>query len=83
MDARLSEATESENVEANALFGNSEDLLAICGSRSYVFSSVRPQLSGCYHRFVFLDKEILRQYPPETHTPRAEAPRRATQRERL
>jgi hypothetical protein len=27
--------------------------------------------------------EILRQYPPETHTPRAEAPRRATQRERL
>jgi hypothetical protein len=33
--------------------------------------------------FFFLDKEILRQYPPETHTPRAEAPRRATQRERL
>jgi hypothetical protein len=31
----------------------------------------------------FWDKEILRQYPPETHTPRAEAPRRATQRERL
>jgi hypothetical protein len=33
--------------------------------------------------FFFSDKEILRQYPPETHTPRAEAPRRATQRERL
>jgi hypothetical protein len=28
-------------------------------------------------------KEILRQHPPEAHTPRAEAPWRATQRERL
>jgi hypothetical protein len=28
-------------------------------------------------------KEILRQHPPEAHTTRAEAPWRATQRERL
>jgi hypothetical protein len=36
-----------------------------------------------YFFFFFGYKEILRQYPPETHTTRAEAPRRATQRERL
>jgi hypothetical protein len=33
--------------------------------------------------FFFLHEEILRQHPPEAHTPRAEAPWRATQRERL
>jgi hypothetical protein len=33
--------------------------------------------------FLFGYKEILRQHPPEAHTPRAEAPCRATQRERL
>jgi hypothetical protein len=41
----------------------------------------RPSLLSAFS--FFADKEILRQYPPETHPPRAEAPRRATQRERL
>jgi hypothetical protein len=41
------------------------------------------QASGAVGFFFFGYKEILRQHPPEAHTPRAEAPWRATQRERL
>jgi hypothetical protein len=38
-------------------------------------------LRNSFLGFFFGYKEILRQHPPETHTPRAVAPQRATQRE--
>jgi hypothetical protein len=47
----------------------------ICGVEANVCMSGSLCFFGC--------EEILREQPPETHTPRAEAPRRATQRDRL
>jgi hypothetical protein len=72
-------------IQTTQLVGRKQPL-RLCNfeiEKQNVMPSPSPFFSLPFFFFFFGYKEILRQHPPEAHTPRAEAPWRATQRERL